>query len=251
MTASARILPDLISRADPRLKILMLVLWSFLLAFLQSQKAAAAGLGCSAAVYLFSGHRPLWAGLKTVLSINFFLLFLWLLLPFSFSVPGEVIGRLGIFEVTREGLALTVLLSLKALAITLGALAVTGSAQVYDLLAGARKLGVPEKLTALVLLMMRYISVIGRQYRRLRQAMKIRGFQPGTNLHTLRTYANLAGLLLVRGLDRAERVQAAMLCRGYTGRFWIRTDFQYSGRDVLTAYVFLALALLVMVADVR
>jgi cobalt/nickel transport system permease protein len=239
----------LLPRADPRLKVLILALWSFLLAFLATQAAALAGLAGSGALFLLSGQRGYFQAFKNLLAINSFLLFIWLLLPFSFSVPGTVIYHLGPLAVTREGLDLTILLSLKALAITLGALAVTGSSGIFDLLAGARSLGAPEKLVALLLLMTRYISVIRQQYHRLRQAMRVRGFQPRTNLHTLRCYANLAGMLLVRGLDRAERVQAAMLCRGYNGRFWIRSDFQARTLDLGLAFLVLAFSLLTEALD--
>jgi cobalt/nickel transport system permease protein len=239
----------LLERADPRLKVLLLVLWSFLLAFLQNRQAALAGLGASAIVYVLSWPKNPLQGVKKLLAINVFLVFIWLLLPFSFSYPGEIIYVLGPLKVTREGLNLSILLSLKALAITLGALALTGASGAFDLLNGAKSLGAPEKMVALVLLMTRYISVIGQEYERSRQAMRIRGFRPGTNLHTLRSFANLAGLLLVRGLDRAERVQAAMLCRGYNGRFWMKSDFKFKALDLGVAFLFLALGLLVARID--
>ncbi|MDR1872346.1 MAG: cobalt ECF transporter T component CbiQ [Deltaproteobacteria bacterium] len=238
-------------RADPRLLVLVLVLWSFLLAFLETKDAALAGLLGSSLLYLLSGPKNVFWGLKNLLTINLFLVFVWLILPFSFSYPGSIVYRLGPLAVTREGLDLSILLSLKALAITLGAMAITGASSVFDLLAGARRLGAPEKLVALLLLMTRYTQVIGEQYHRLRQAMRVRGFNPKTNFHTLRSYANLAGLLLVRGIDRAERVQAAMLCRGYTGRFWIRTDFKFQPRDFLIIFLVLCLSCLVTVIDAR
>jgi cobalt/nickel transport system permease protein len=243
--------PGFLGQADPRLKVVVLILWSFLLAFLQNRAAALAGLGSSAVIYSLSGPKNVLKGLKGLLAINVFLVFIWLFLPFSFSSPGAVVYSLGPFKATQEGINLSILISLKALSITLGALAITGSSEPFDLLAGARSLGAPEKLVALLLLMTRYISVIGEQYGLLRQAMKVRGFHPGTNLHTLRSYANLAGLLLVRGIDRAERVQAAMLCRGYNGRFWIRSDFKFKGLDLGVAWLFLALGLIVAAIDVQ
>jgi cobalt/nickel transport system permease protein len=141
--------------------------------------------------------------------------------------------------VTRPGLDLTIILTLKVNAAALGALAVFGTSSITQLAAAARRLGAPEKLTAVFLLTLRYFHVLKLEYARLRQALKIRAFRPGLNLHTLRTYANLVGILLVRGVDRAERVHAAMLCRGYTGRFWFHDHFQFSGRDWLGAVLLL------------
>ena len=61
--------------------------------------------------------------------------------------------------------------------------------------------------------------------------MKIRGFQPRTNLHTYRSYAYLAAMLLVRSYDRADRVFQAMLCRGFHGVFYSLRTFSWQRRD--------------------
>ena len=63
------------------------------------------------------------------------------------------------------------------------------------------------------------------------QAMRIRGFQPHTNLHTYRSYAYLAAMLLVRSFDRAESVYQAMLCRGLHGTFYSLKTFSWQRRD--------------------
>jgi len=38
--------------------------------------------------------------------------------------------------------------------------------------------------------------------------------------------------LLVRSFDRAERIVAAMKCRGFRGRFYLLDHFAFSRRDV-------------------
>jgi cobalt/nickel transport system permease protein len=65
----------------------------------------------------------------------------------------------------------------------------------------------------------------------LRIAMRVRGFRPGSNRHTWRSLGYLVGMLLVRSLERAERVRAAMLCRGYTGQFPALTSGPLLPRD--------------------
>jgi cobalt/nickel transport system permease protein len=86
-------------------------------------------------------------------------------------------------------------------------------------------LRLPDKLCHLLLFTYRYIYVFEQEFRRLVQAMKIRGFRPRTNLHTYRSYAYLAAMLLVRSFDRAERVFQAMLCRGFNGTFYSLRTF--------------------------
>ncbi len=81
------------------------------------------------------------------------------------------------------------------------------------------RLGVPWKLVYLLFFTVRYVDVLNREQHRLRAAMRMRAFRPRNNLHTYRTYGYLVGMILVRSLDRAERIVAAMKCRGFRGRF--------------------------------
>jgi cobalt/nickel transport system permease protein len=92
-------------------------------------------------------------------------------------------------------------------------------------------LGLPDKLVHLLFFTVRYIQVIEGEYLRMRAAMVVRGFKPGTSFHTYRSCAYMVGMLLVRSSDRAERVYRAMLCRGFDGRFNRLDDFAMSGKD--------------------
>ncbi|MGL4209436.1 MAG: energy-coupling factor transporter transmembrane component T family protein, partial [Candidatus Adiutrix sp.] len=123
--------------------------------------------------------------------------------------------------------------TIKANGVALGALALLGTSSMLTLAAAARSLGLSEKFTAMFLLMLRYFTVIYQEYQRLRTAMSFRGFKSALNMHSLRTYAALVGLLLVRSLDRADRVYAAMLCRGYEGRFYFAQNFKFSKIDLI------------------
>lgn len=53
------------------------------------------------------------------------------------------------------------------------------------------------------------------------------------NLHTYRSLGHLVGMLLVRSFDRAERIAAAMKCRGFQGRFYLLDHFTFGRRDAL------------------
>jgi len=219
-----------LKKADPRLKIVAVLAWSLLLALTQQIEAALAGLAGSVILIFISGLAPKEV-VKRLLAVNFFILFLWPVLPFSFSYPGEVIASFGPLDVTRQGLDLAWLLTVKGNAVALGAIAFFGSSSVFELSAAARKLGAPEKMTAIFVLMFRYVQVIGQEHARLRLAMKARGFRPAMNMHSYRSYANLIGMLLIRSLDRSARIHAAMRCRGYNGRFWMAEDFSFTKID--------------------
>jgi cobalt/nickel transport system permease protein len=105
------------------------------------------------------------------------------------------------------------------------------------------ELRVPRKMVHLFFFTYRYIHVIHLEYLRLRNAMKVRGFRPGTNMHTYKTFAYLLGMLLVRSSDRGERVREAMLCRGFRGRLYSLSRFSLKTSDVISLVVMLALIL--------
>ena len=58
------------------------------------------------------------------------------------------------------------------------------------------------------------------------------GFRPRIDGHTLRTYGQLVGMLLLRSFDRSERIVAAMKCRGFRGRFYLMDHFAFSRSDL-------------------
>jgi cobalt/nickel transport system permease protein len=63
----------------------------------------------------------------------------------------------------------------------------------------------------------------------------MRGFRPGTNIHTYKTYASIVGMLLVRAAIRAEQVYKAMLCRGFKCKFYCLHEFNTGKKEWLFA----------------
>ena len=229
---------------DARVKIVVAIIWSVLLAALSSIPAALIALGGSLGLIVLA--RWPWPNLgKRLLAVNFFILFMWLMLPFSFSSPGRVVASIGPLDVTKEGLELALLLTIKANAILIAVIALLATSPLFVLAAAGRKMYFPEKLVNLFLLTIRYFYVMYQEFLKLRNAMRIRGFKAGLNRNTLNGVANLAGSLLVRSFDRADRVHRAMLCRGYTGVIWVRSDFSIKRKDM--AFSCLMLGLLVIV----
>ena len=139
-------------------------------------------------------------------------------------------GGLGL---SRPGLELAGQIALKGNAILLALLLLVGTMELATLGHALDHLGVPSKLAQLLIFTVRYLEVVHREYDRLRTSMKVRAFQPVLNMHTLRTYGTLVGMLLVRAWDRSERVLAAMQCRGFTGKFWLLDHFRYRWTDAL------------------
>jgi cobalt/nickel transport system permease protein len=167
---------------------------------------------------------------RRLLPLNVLMLLLIVLLPLT--TPGAAIGRVGPWGLSVEGLRLASMVALKGNAVMLICAALLGAVDAVCLGHAMHHLRVPRKLVHLLLFTVRYLHVLHREYVRLRAAMKTRGFRPRMDRHTCRSLGYLVGMLLVRSLDRAERIVAAMKCRGFRGEFFVLDHFIFGRRDV-------------------
>ena len=183
---------------------------------------------------------------RRLIPVNLLIVFLWLFLPFTFT--GQPLFYLGPLAATREGVLYATRITMKSNAMMLMLITLAASTPIFTLGHAMHALRIPPKLVHLFFFTYRYIHVMYREYLRLVNSMKIRGFTPGNNLHTYRTSAYLVGMLLVRSFDRAQRVHNAMLCRGFKGNLYSLKKFSLNGRDaaafILMVTVILALGVL-------
>jgi energy-coupling factor transporter transmembrane protein EcfT len=100
-------------------------------------------------------------------------------------------------------------------------LVLVNTAPFERLLWSMRRLGMPGLLVAAIAAMYRYVFVLLDELERMRRARSARTFVPARALSAaeLRNGATLIGMLLIRASDRAQRVHAAMLARGFDGDF--------------------------------
>lgn len=230
---------------DPRAKLIAVAAFSLATALSASLTGPLMGL-CLAAFLTVLARLDPKALVKRVLAVNLFILFLWLILPFT--APGAPLFSLGFLTASRQGVDLALLVTVKSNAILLAFISLAATTDVPATGQALRRLRVPEKLSFLFLFTYRYIHVIAKEYERLAVAAKLRGFVPRTNMHTYRTYANLLAMTLIKSFDRSRRVYEAMLLRGFHGKFQSLREFRMTPRDavflafMLCASAFLALA---------
>jgi cobalt/nickel transport system permease protein len=237
---------SLVHRLDPRGKLVVAGLFAVLMAVSYSYAAVLAGLSL-ALLCLALARLPVKKVLARLLVVNSFIFFLWVVLPLTY--PGEILWESGPLSVTRQGLIFTGLITLKSNAIVIALIALVATVPVVTLGQALHGLRFPDKLCHLLLFTYRYLYVFEQEFYRLVQAMKIRGFQPRTNLHTYRSYAYLAAMLLVRSYDRADCVFKAMLCRGFHGAFYSLRTFSWQRHDwIFMVIAMLALAVILVLA---
>ena len=231
---------SLIHRLDPRVKIVAVSFFSVVVAVSNRFVVLMSALALGFFIVLLA-RVPMRQLVRRLVPVNVFILFLWLFLPFT--VQGEPLFSVGPLVGTHEGVLYATQISLKSNAIVAVLIALVASSSILTLGHAMHELRVPQKIVHLFFFTYRYIHVIGREYVRLVNAMKVRGFRPGTNMHSYKTFAYLVGMLLVRSCDRAERVRNAMLCRGFRGRLYSLSHFSMKTRDVISLIVMLTLVL--------
>ena len=217
-------------RLDPRIRLVAAAAFSCVVALCREFPALLAALFLSLALVALA-RLGMGEVLRRLLVVNGLVVFIWAVIPFTF--PGEPLVRLGPFGAAREGVQLAAQITLKSNAIVLAFMALVATMSLATAGHALHRLRVPDKIVHLFLMTYRYIFVLEQEYHRLVRAASIRGFRPGTNLHTYRTYAYLVGMLFVRAVERAERVRWAMLCRGFKHKFYCLQEFKVGPRSVV------------------
>jgi len=225
-----------LGQLDPRVRLVQGLAFAVLVVLLNRWltlvSALVFGIGLTSCAR-FDTHDVL----RRLLRLNLFVLFLLALMPLS--VPGAAFIQLGSAVWSREGVLLAVTIGLKANTVMLGTGALLLSMEPSHLGFAMTRLGVPAKFAHIFLFMLRYIETIHIEYHRLRNAMKLRGFTACCSRHSLRSIGYLIGMLLVRSMDRADRVVAAMKCRGFRGKFYVLDRFRFRTTDAVLTMLFL------------
>jgi cobalt/nickel transport system permease protein len=223
-----------IGRIDPRARVVAAVIFAVTVVALQDFLALAAGLVLSLAV-MAAARMPAGRTLRRMAAMDGFIIFMLVMLPFT--MPGETLFSLFGFPASREGFLQALRIGLKANAIVLMLMALVGSMESTTLCHALYRLRAPANLVHLLMFTVRYIDVLHQEYQRLRTAMTARGFRPANSRHTYRSYGYLVGMMLVRALERSERVFGAMKCRGFTGRFHVVDSMSLTPADAWFAVI--------------
>lgn len=231
-----------VHRLDPRARLAVCGL--FIVAAALSSHATVLSLLLALAIAALSSAR---VSLREIgwrlLALNLFIAMLAACLP----GPG---GGLAIVEGFKEGAGSDIArMAFKCNAILIAATALAGTMDMANFGHALAHLGVPSKLAQLLLFTVRQIETLRLEYLRLKDAMKARAFRPRTDLHTYRTLAALAAMLLLRSLDRAERVSDAMKCRRFSGHFYLMNHFKMRRADWIFASLSCTFLVLATIAE--
>lgn len=179
-----------------------------------------------------------------------------LIILFPFITPGVVIWTFdaGIFSfsATAEGFAKAVTLLLRVMASVLALITLMSTTRFTQFMKALAYLKVPHVILHMIEFTIRYIFVTLDEVKRMKRARKSRGFRAGKNLwngQTIKTLAQMIGLLFIRSYERGDRVYLAMLSRGFRGSINTINEFAIRPQDIAGAAAIILLALTLLVLD--
>jgi cobalt/nickel transport system permease protein len=216
-----------VHRLDPRAKIVAaLVLIVVAVSFERHEISALLPLVFFPVALGAIGRIPAGAIFRKLMLALPFVLFVGLFNPLFDRETALRLGGIGISGGWLSFLSI-VLRSALTLGTALVLLAVTG---IPALGAGLERLGAPRAFVVQLLFLYRYLFVLGEEALRMARARAQRSFDGrGTGI---KATASLLGNLMLRTLDRAERIYIAMKSRGFDGEVRLRRSLRFTPTDV-------------------
>ncbi len=237
-----------IHKLDPRIKVISCIVFIFSVASLTNFYASVVAF-LLGVIFLLLANLIKKKTILTLIKINGFILFLWCVIPFS--AGGEKIFSFWKLSVTKEGIDLCLLLTLKSNAILMSIISMLLTQPAPVLGKALSCLKFPSKFVFLLLISYRYINLIYEEYNRLMTAAKLRGFVPKTNFKTYKTIGYIFSMVLIKSYDRAERIYKAMVLRGFKGKFYTLYEFSASKKDYIFCGATILLSLFLVAIELK
>jgi len=199
-------------RLDPRAKVVTtLVFIICVVSFGRYEVSALMPFFLYPFTLLAVGNLPAFYIAKKVLFVSPFAVLIGIFNPL---IDTEVLIRIGSLGVS--GGWISFLSIIMRFLLTVGAALILIAATGFNSVCMAlEKMGVPRVFVIQLLFLYRYLFVLADEASRMMRARSLRSFQ-GKGMG-IRVFGSMAGSLLLRTLDRAQRIHLSMLCRGFDG----------------------------------
>lgn len=147
---------------------------------------------------------------------------------FNPLIDRKPVAAIGPFVITGGWLSFTSIM-LRFLLTVGAALALVACTGMNRLCAGLEQLRVPRVFVVQLLFVYRYLFVVADEGVKLMRGVELRS--AGANSLRFRVYGSLIGHLLLRCMDRAQRVHRAMLARGFDGEIRVLIPSVFRSMD--------------------
>ena len=237
-------------RLDPRVKVVVTVL--FILSNALLPEGAWAAFGLSWIVLLWANHL-------SSLGVEFTFKRSFIALPFALAAVSAIFSPLGnpladwsigplTLIPTDYGLIKFGSIMLRSWLSVQAAILLVATTRFPDMIHAFEHLRIPAVLTTIISFLYRYLFVLTDEVMRLLRARQSRsgsvaGLRPGRSVvWRARVTGNMAGQLFLRSYERSDRIYNAMQARGYSGH--LRTLHPHLMRS--SDWVFAALSIIVI-----
>jgi cobalt/nickel transport system permease protein len=202
----------LIHRMDPRIKVLTtLVFVVSVVSFGKHDLSALIPFSVYPLVLVILGDLPVLYLLRKLVVAAPFAVLVGIFNPL---LDQEVLLRLGPLAISGGWVSFFSILL--RFTLTVGAALILVATTGYHAVCMAlERMGVPRVFVVQLLFLYRYLFVLMDEGSRMVRARSLRSFDgKGSGM---RVFGSMAGHLLLRTMDRAQRIHMAMLCRGFDG----------------------------------
>ena len=159
----------------------------------------------------------------------------------------EIVAQFGPWSVTGGWVSYASIV-LRFLLTAGAALVLTATTGFTGICLALEKLKVPDVLVTQLLLLFRYIFVLGDEAGRMGQARRLRSF--GRRGMGWRIYGQMLGQLLLRAFARAQRIYLAMKSRGFDGRVRVAQRLHFRTADLVFTLAWSAAFVVFRLVDV-
>jgi len=230
---------NLIQNWDYRWKLVSFIILIFSISFLNNPGSMIFAFIISIIVLILSGIKFRTA----VKSLRPPLILLIFMSPFILLTPGvTLIFQWNFLQIYTESLILIYSIAMKSVSIFIVITALLYRAEIPKLMQAMNALGIPGKLVAILISTYRYIYLYMEDLGKLLRAAKLRGFSMRKGFSHMQTSADILLTLLIRSYEQSERVQAAMIMRGYRGEYFLTENFETRPSDFVLTFVFILLS---------
>ena len=218
-----------VHRLDPRVKVVITLLFIiYVVSFDRYEVARLLPFFLFPAVLVGMADLPFYYLWRKLLLVSPFVLFIGIFNPF---LDREILLQIGPFGISGGWISLLSILLRFILSAGAGLLliATTGFPAICMAL---ESLGAPKVFTVQLLMLYRYLFVLVEESIRMMRAYTLRSVAKKKIGYTV--FRNLLGNLLLRTLDRAQRIHMAMLSRAFTGEIMIARQFRFGTAELFS-----------------
>jgi len=224
-----------LARRDPRAKVVATVLFIVtVVSFDRYSVAALLPLALYPCVLAAQGEVPARALWRTLALASPFALMVGIFNPLLDRTPMLAWGGV---ELSAGWISFAAIVLRFALTVS-AALVLAAGTGMHTLCAALARLGVPHAFAVQLLFLYRYLFVLADEAARQTTARRLRA---GDHQRlAVAVYASLAGHLLLRAFERAQRIHLAMLARGFDGELRLACRWHWQRADTFFVVAWIA-----------